>query len=68
MVFVILSYNVTDFPRLHDEMLAAGRHHAGIVVATQEHPRRNAKTLLGLVDAFEAEAFVDQLLYLNNWM
>ena len=66
--YVILSYNVADFPRLHEEILAAGAHHAGIIVATQSDPKCNATTLMSLVDAFSAEDFVDQLLYLSNWM
>jgi hypothetical protein len=66
--FVILSYNVADFPRLHDKTLAAGGHHAGMIVATQENPSRNAKTLLALIGTFDAEDFIDELIYLNNWM
>ena len=26
---VFVSYNITDFPRMHHERLAAGEHHAG---------------------------------------
>ncbi len=63
----MFSYNIRDFPRLHFELLAAGEHHAGIIMATQEYPKRNAKTLLSLLDAFDATDFADQLLYLNNW-
>ena len=65
--YVMFSYNIRDFPRLHFELLAAGEHHAGIIMATQEDPKRNAKTLLSLLDAFDATDFADQLLYLNNW-
>ena len=36
--YPLLSYNVTDFPRLHYEVLAAGNHHCGIIVATQDNP------------------------------
>lgn len=65
---VIVSYNVTDFPRLHYETLAQGKHHAGIVVGTQDDPKANAKALLALLDAFSADDFRDELLYLNNWI
>jgi predicted nuclease of predicted toxin-antitoxin system len=34
--YCILTYNVTDFPRLHSEILVSGGSHAGIIVATQE--------------------------------
>ena len=64
----ILTYNVSDFPRLHDEIIAQGGSHAGIVVATQDRPSANARALLSLVSTFTAEDFVDQLIYLNNWM
>lgn len=37
--YTILSYNVTDFPRLHGEILSAGDHHAGIIVATSRRRR-----------------------------
>lgn len=66
--YAILSYNVTDFPRLHGEILSAGDHHAGIIVATQESPAGNARTVLALVSSFSADDLRDQLLYLNNWM
>ncbi len=64
----IVSYNVADFPRLHYEIINRGSHHAGIIVATQEDPRANVRTLLLLISTFSAEDFIDQLLYLNNWM
>jgi hypothetical protein len=66
--YAILSYNVSDFPRLHYEITGAGGHHAGIIVATQEHPAANARTILELVSTFAAEDLIDQLIYLNNWM
>jgi hypothetical protein len=53
---------------MHGEMISAGRHHAGIIVATQDDPAANARAILLLVSTFSAEDFVDQLLYLNNWM
>ena len=66
--YSILTYNVNDFPRLHYEIMASGDHHGGIIVATQDRPSVNAKTLLALVSRFSAEDFADQLIYLNNWM
>jgi hypothetical protein len=66
--YAIVSYNVSDFPRLHAEIIGGGDHHAGIIVATQEDPRANTRALLSLVSSFSADDFVDQLIYLNNWM
>lgn len=65
--FAILSYNVTDFPRLHAEITESNHHHAGIIVATQDNPATNARTLLSLASTFSAEDFIDPLIYLNNW-
>jgi hypothetical protein len=64
----MLSYNVSDFPRIHYEMMAADEHHCGIIVAIQDIPAANARALLAILDAFSAEDLADELLYLNNWM
>ena len=66
--YVIISYNSSDFPRLHYEIMNAGNHHAWIIVATQDKLGANARALLSLLSTFSAEDFVDQLVYLNNWM
>lgn len=66
--YAILSYNVSDFPRLHRQIMSTGDHHAGIIVATQDHPGQNAKAMLSLLNTFAADDFVDQLLFLNNWI
>ena len=65
--YTIVSYNVQDFPRLHYEHIASGQTHAGIIVATQDNPRRNLRALFHLLDALSAETIRDQLVYLNNW-
>lgn len=64
---VILTYNVSDFPELHAELLARGGTHAGIIVATQTDPRRNIRALLNLLSIASAEDMHDQLVYLNTW-
>jgi len=66
--YAMLTYNVADFPRLHYELIRNGEHHAGIIVATQDDPAANARTLLKLVSVFSAEDLADQLVFLNNWM
>ncbi len=63
----LLTYNSRDFSRMHSERIAAGRTHAGIIVATQDDPRRNIRGLLRLINAVPAEAITDQLIYLSNW-
>jgi hypothetical protein len=63
----ILTYNSQDFPRLHYEIVANGKTHAGIIVATQEDPRRNLRALFNLLNTLSADAIDSQLVYLNNW-
>jgi hypothetical protein len=65
--YAILSYNVRDFPRLHYELVANGTTHGGIIVATQDDPRRNLRALFNLLNTLSAEAMCGQLVYLNNW-
>jgi hypothetical protein len=65
--YAILSYNVRDFPRLHYELVASGTTHGGIIVATQDDPRRNLCALFNLLNTLSAEAMRGQLVYLNNW-
>lgn len=66
--YVIISYNSSDFPRLHYELINTGNHHAGIIVATQDVPKANVRALLSLLNTFSAEDLLDQLVYLNNWI
>jgi len=63
----ILTYNVSDFPDLHAELLAHGGTHAGIIIATQDDPRRNFRALLNLLSSASTEDMRDQRVFLNNW-
>jgi hypothetical protein len=65
--YAFLTYNVRDLPRVHYEMLAAGEHHSGIIVAVQDDPRRTIRALLNLLASVSAEALCDSLVYANNW-
>jgi hypothetical protein len=47
--FTLVTYNVHDYPRLHYEWLASGKHHAGIVIASRENPRLNIRALLNFL-------------------
>jgi hypothetical protein len=62
-----MTYNVHDYPSLHYEWLAAGKHHVGIIIASRENPRRNIRALLNLLALVSEEEIADQLEYLNNW-
>lgn len=57
--YAFLTYNVRDLPRIHYEMLAAGEHHSGIMVAVQDDPRRPLRALLNLLASGSAEALCD---------
>lgn len=65
--YALFTYNVSDFPRLHYEIVTRGDTHSGIIVGTRENPRRNVSALLNILSNLSAEALRDQLLYLNNW-
>ena len=65
--YTLVTYNVQDYPRLHYEWLTTRKHHAGLIVASQEEPRRNIRALLNLLALVTAEEMVDQLEYLNFW-
>ena len=66
--YTMMSYNIQDFPQLHYALVARGQTHAGIIVATQDHPRRNLRALFNLLEALSADTIRDQLVYLNNWV
>ncbi len=65
--YTLVTYNVHDYPRLHYEWLAAGKPHAGIIIASRENLRRNIRALLNLLALVSAEEMANQLEYLNNW-
>jgi hypothetical protein len=67
--YTILTYNSNDYPRLHYDILVnGGGTHAGIILATQEDPRRNIRALFNLLNILSAEEIRNQLVYLNNWV
>jgi len=66
---VLYSFNVGDFVALHGEFMAAGKTHAGIVVAGQQKfsVGEQMRRLLRLVaDRSEAE-MRNRLEFLSNW-
>ena len=66
--YAILTYNIGDFPRLHTDILASGKTHAGVIVGTRQDPRGNIRALLNLLHLLSAEDLVHQLVYLHNWL
>jgi len=65
--YTILTYNSDDYPRLHYDIVSGGNTHTGIILATQDNPRRNIRALLNLLNSLSAEEIRNQLVYLNNW-
>lgn len=65
--YALLTYNVNDFPHLHFQWLAVGKHHPGIIIASRENPSQNIRALLNLLSLVSAEDLADQLEYLNFW-
>lgn len=63
----IFTFNTRDFVKLHTEYLAAGRHHAGIIVSNQAQVGTLVRPLLKLLNARTATEMHDRLEYLSNW-
>ena len=65
----IYTFNVQDFCRLHAQWLAAGRRHAGIVVARQQQYSvgEQVRRLLKLLAVRTAEEMHNRLEFLSDW-
>jgi hypothetical protein len=66
---VLYSFNVGDFMQLHSEYLQSGKHHAGIVLARQQHYSIGGvmRRLLELMATRSAEDLVDNVEFLSRW-
>jgi len=68
---LLVSHNVADFPRLHAEFMAAGRHHRGICLVRQSAKVGPAAVVAGLATIsglFGEAGPADQLLFLANFL
>jgi hypothetical protein len=67
--FVLYTFNVSDFYRLHTEWVAAGREHAGIVLATQQRYSvgEQLRRILRLRAVVTAAGMRNQVEFLGNW-
>jgi predicted nuclease of predicted toxin-antitoxin system len=66
----ILTYKIRDFAPLHEQWLAAGRPHAGIVVSRQMGRRQYGSLLqrmLRLLNHFSADEMVNNLVHLEQF-
>ena len=66
---VLFTFNASDFCRIHAELLAEGKSHAGIVVAPQQRYSigERVRRLLKLLAAKTAEDMQNQLEFLSQW-
>jgi len=66
---VLYSFNVSDFMALHSSYLAAGKDHAGIVLAQQQRyvVGEQMRRLLRLVEMKSAEAMRNTVEFLSVW-
>ncbi len=66
----VLTYNIRDFAPLHEQWLAAGRPHAGIVVSRQMGRRQYGLLLqrvLRLLNQVTAEEMVSNFVHLEQF-
>ena len=64
---VLLTFNVADFARLHDEWLSHLRHHTGIIVSIQRPIGDLLRRVVALASALGAGEMRDRLEFLSNW-
>jgi len=66
---VLYSFNVGDFYRLHQEYLARGKSHAGIILARQQRytAGEQMRRLLKLIATKSAEKMKNQVEFLGTW-
>lgn len=67
---VLYSFNVGDFYRLHQEYLAEGKSHAGIILARQQRYMvgEQMRRLLKLIAAKSAEKMKNRVEFLSAWV
>jgi hypothetical protein len=65
--YVLVTFNVADFARLHHDWLTQNQHHAGLTVSDQRPIGDTLRRLLNLGRTLSAEEMVDRLEYLSNW-
>ncbi len=67
--FVVYTHNIPDFCRLHAEWLAAGREHAGIILAQQQRYSigEQLRRILRIRAALSAEDMRNRAEFLSNW-
>jgi hypothetical protein len=63
----LVTFNVSDFARLHHEWMIQGRSHSGVIVSRQRPLGDLIKRLLRLAQSLHSNEMEDRLEYLSNW-
>lgn len=64
---VLVTFNVSDFARIHHQWMKSARGHAGIVVSQQRPPGDLVRRLARLAASLNALDMRDRLEFLANW-
>lgn len=59
----LVTHNRRDFERLASEYFQVGLHHSGLIIAVRRPPRELAARLLGALNRFSSEEFLNQIVY-----
>lgn len=63
----LVSFNVAHFAHLHWIWMQSGRHHAGIIVSSQQPIGVLLHRLRRLLEKLDAHAMHDRLEFLSDW-
>ena len=65
----LLSFNTSDYCRLHTDWLTHGKSHAGVILAPQQKYSigERVRRLLKLIATLSAEEMHDRLEFLTTW-
>ena len=63
----LVTFNVSDFARLHEKYLADGKEHWGIILSTEESISVLLHRLLRLLNSVSADELKNQIRWLNEF-
>ena len=66
---VLYSFNIRDYSLLHEQWIASGREHSGIILASQQRYSigEQLRRLLHLLNRKPAAEMLSRLEYLSTW-
>jgi predicted nuclease of predicted toxin-antitoxin system len=63
---VLFTFNIADFIKLHDEFIATGRHHSGILLSKQLPVGIVVKRLLKFLSRLHVDEIENNVIWLND--